>query len=147
VLGKTFTTEPKYPKRRRTKINICIGSPIVYEKCRQLSEMALELFPNRRVSNEDLEYFIMRYVGANRETLRAYVGYRGRVARSKRSGEGYIIGTPRKGYLETFGFMHRINHSTWLIHVQVKLPTADSGLLTNEELGSKEEISLSEHSP
>jgi len=139
-MDRSFVTERK--PRRRTGINVFKGS-VVMERCRQLADMALELFPNRRISNEDLEYFIMRYVGADKETLRAYMGYRGRVARSKRSGEGYIIGTPRKGYLETFGFMHRNNHFTWLIHAQVKLPTADSGLLTNEGLGSKEEISLS----
>lgn len=138
------------PKRQpRTTINICRKGSIVMERCRQLTETALELFPNRKISSEDLEYLITKYIGGDRGTIRAYMGYRGRVARSKSSGEGYVVGNPKKGYLETFGFMHRISNGEWVIHAQMKLSNAGLGNHNNEgvEKKSMKKISLSPKAP
>jgi len=140
-----FTTKPRH--KRKTTIDISRKGSVVREKCGQLAEIALNLFPDRRISNEDLGDLIKRYVGGDRETVRAYLGYRGRLTRNKRTGEGYVIGNSRKGYLEIFGFMHPVSNGDWVIHVQMKLPNADSEFHTNEGSGvleSKEKISLSE---
>ena len=143
ITTKAFTTVRK--DKRKTTIDISRKGSIIKEKCKQLTDIALELFPNRHISDEDLAYLIRRYVGGDKETLRAYMGYYGIVQRSRRSGEGYVKGTSRKGYLEIFGFMHRITRMEWVIHVQMKLPNADLGFHTNEGFeGSKEKISLSQ---
>jgi hypothetical protein len=115
---KTFTTERKKPK---TTINISRKGSIVKERCAQLTEIALNLFPNRRISDQDLSYLLSSYIGGDKETGRAYKGYKGRIRRSKRTGEGYVVGQTRKGYLELFGFMHRIRQDTWVIHAQAQL--------------------------
>ena len=141
----TFTTEPKNG-HRRTTIGISAKGSIVKEKCRQLSEIALNLFPDRRVPDQDLGDLIQRYIGGDRETIRAYKGYHGSIRRSKRSGEGYVIGNMRKGYLEVFDFMHRVSHGEWVIHAQMKLPNADLEHHNNEGLSQKvieDKISLS----
>jgi len=140
----TFTTERNHGKK--TTIDISRKQSIVREKCRQLSEIALNLFPDRRVPDQDLGDLIQRYIGADRETIRAYKGYYGSVRRSKRTGEGYVVGNTRKGYLEIFDFMHRINRNEWVIHAQMKLPNADLEHHNNEgvEFESKEKISLSQ---
>ena len=141
----TFTTEPKKPKH--TTIDISRKGSIIKEKCRQLTEIALELFPVRRIPDEDLAYLIRRYIGGDRETVRAYMGYKGTVKRSKRTGEGYVAGNSRKGYLETFDFMHKVSLNEWVIHAQMKLQNADSEHHNHEGLSenvSKEKISLSE---
>ncbi len=150
-IAKVFTTE----KKHKTTIDISRKGSIIKEKCKQLTEIVLSLYPDRRVPDDDLDYLISRYVGADRETRRAYKGYYGRIRRSKRTGEGYVIGSSRKGYLEIFGFMHRINNNKWFIHAQMKLPeaqmvsnvdeSADLSLSTNEGLAkvvSKDKISL-----
>jgi len=144
ITAKTFTTERKH---RKTSINISWKGSIIKEKCRQLSEIVLDLYPDRRISNDDLAYLVKRYVGADRETLRAYLGYRGFIKRSKRSGEGYVVGNSRKGYLEIFDFMHRVSHNEWVIHAQMKLSNADLEHHINEglkEKDSKEKISISQ---
>jgi hypothetical protein len=142
-LSKTFTTEAKNG-HRKTTIDISRKGSITKEKARQLTEIALNLFPDRHISDEDLGDLIKRYCGANKETLRAYVGYYGIIRRSKRTGEGYILGQSRKGYLEIFGFMHRVTRSEWVIHAQMKLPSSVSGFHTNEGFeASKEKISIS----
>ncbi|MEM3823966.1 MAG: hypothetical protein QXH87_03450 [Candidatus Bathyarchaeia archaeon] len=147
---KSFTTERK-PKPR-TNINIARKGSIVKEKCQQLCEMLLELYPEKTISEDDLVFWIMRYIGADRNTIRAYIGFNGSIARNKRTGEGFIKGMQRKGYLETLGFMHRINRNTWLIHYQSSLPqfnmeaenaeTANNTYEANGEFCSKEKISL-----
>ena len=143
ITAKAFTTERK--DKRKTTIDISRKGSIIKEKCKQLTDIALELFPDRHIPNEDLAYLIRRYVGGDKETLRAYMGYYGIVQRSRRSGEGYVKGTSRKGYLEIFGFMHRITRMEWVIHAQMRLPNADLGFHTNEGVeASKEKISLSE---
>ena len=143
---QTFTTERK-PKLK-SSINISRKGSIVKERCRQLTDIALELFPDRRISDEDLDYLISRYVGGDRETRRAYKGYHGRVTRSKSSGEGYVQGQTRKGYLEIFDFMHKIGHNVWVIHAQMKLSEPQIPYHNNEtsekEKASKEKISLSQ---
>jgi hypothetical protein len=144
ITAKTFTTERKH---RKTSIDISWKGSIIKEKCRQLSEIVLDLYPDRRISNDDLAYLVKRYVGADRETLRAYLGYRGFIKRSKRSGEGYVVGNSRKGYLEIFDFMHRVSHNEWVIHAQMKLSNADLEHHINEglkEKDSKEKISISQ---
>jgi hypothetical protein len=139
-----FTTERKHGKK--TNIDISRRGSIVREKCRQLSEIALNLFPDRRVPDQDLGDLIQRYIGADRETVRAYKGYHGSIRRSKRSGEGYVVGQLRKGYLEVFDFMHRVSHGEWVIHAQMKLSNADLEHHNNEglEFESKEDFSLSQ---
>jgi len=140
TVTKAFTTEPK---RRRTTINIARKGSIVKEKCRQLTEDALNLFPDRHIPDEDLTYLVQLECGADKETVRAYKGYLGTVKRT-RSGEGYVSGQSRKGYLELFGYMHRISRVEWVIHAQMRLENADSGNQCNERLEvSKEEISIS----
>jgi len=141
---QSFTTEPKHP--RKTTVNISRKGSIVKERCRQLSEIALELCPDRRISHEDLAYLVKRYVGADRETLRAYLGYHGLIRRRKNAGEGYVSGLPKKGYLEIFGFMKPVSHGEWIINAQVTLPSFENCQLPsqcNEMLSvSKEKISL-----
>lgn len=131
--------------RRRTTIDIALKGSIVKEKCRQLTEIALELFPDRKINYEDLTFLVSRYIGGDKETIRAYAGYHGSVKR-RSSGEGYIIGNTRKGYLEIFDFMHKVGHNEWVIHAQMKLPNADLEFHTNEGLSEKasiEKISIS----
>jgi len=126
-----FTTERKKP---RTSINISRKGSIVKEKLAQLTEIALGLFPNRVVTNEDLKDLIQMYIGADKETVRNYMGYYGHV-RAGRCGDNRVVGLSRKGYLETFGFMHR-SHGNWVIHAQTVLSSQDmnSGLESNEKI-------------
>jgi len=143
-ISKAFTTERKH---RKTSIDISRKGSIVKERCRQLTNIALNLFPDRHLSDQDLTDLIQRYIGGDKETIRAYKGYYGIVKRSKHSGEGYVLGQSRKGYLEIFGFMHRISRLEWFIHTQMKLPSSDSDVHTNEGLSqkqSKEKISISQ---
>jgi len=109
-------------KRRnkdKTTIDICRKGSIVKEKCKQLTETASHLFPDGIIENIDLESMVEDYCGADKETVRAYLGYAGHVRRSKKTGEGYVVGERRCGYLEKFGFMHRINRKTWRINQQL----------------------------
>jgi hypothetical protein len=126
-----FTTERKKP---RTTINISRKGSIVKEKLAQLTEIALNLFPNRVVTNEDLKDLIQMYIGADKETVRNYMGYFGHI-RAGRCGDNRVVGLSRKGYLETFGFMHR-SHGNWVIHAQSVLSSQDmnSGLESNEKI-------------
>ena len=111
--------------------------------------MALEMCPNRRISHEDLVYLITSYIGGDKETVRAYVGYKGFVKHSHSGGLSRVIGEKHKGYLEIFGFMHQIKHKTWLIHAQTQLIPPTAPLSLNNEgykVGgndSKEKISIS----
>jgi len=135
-----FTTEHK--GMRKTSIDISRKGSIVKERCRQLAEMALDFWPDRKISEEDLAYFVERYIGSDKETVRAYLGYYGRIRRAK-TGEGYLVGQARKGYLEKFGFMHRAGRS-WVIHAQVKLKSGSLSYQNNEcSDSSKEKIYLS----
>jgi len=109
-----FTTE-----RRKTTININRKHSIVKERCRQLTEIALNLFPNRKISHEDLTFLVISYIGGNRGTVRAYMGYLGRKIGSS-WGNVKFTGKRRRGYLEIFGFMHR-KDVNWIIHAQKKL--------------------------
>jgi hypothetical protein len=111
--------------RAKTTIDICRKGSIVKEKCRQLTGIASRLFPDGLVRNADLEAMVEDYCGANKETVRAYLGYAGRVRRSRKTGEGYVIGEKRRGYIESFGFMHRLNRETWRINQQL-LPSGSS---------------------
>ena len=97
------------------------------------------------IGDEDLADLIRRYIGADKETLRAYMGYYGIIQRCKRSGEGYVKGLSRKGYLEILDFMHRTSRMTWVIHAQSTLEKSALGYQCNEGLenGSIEEISIS----
>jgi len=117
IIEKTFTTGRK-PKLKST-ININRKGNIVKERCRQLTEIALNLFPKRIISHEDLAFLVKGHIGGNRDTVRDYMGYDGRVisnsfANTKR------LGIRRKGYLEIFGFMHRQGRN-WIIHAQTTL--------------------------
>jgi hypothetical protein len=144
---KIFTT---HQKKQKTTINISRKGSIVKERCQQLTEVALNLFPNRIIPDTDLTDLILLYIGGDKETVRAYKGYKGRLRRSKRTGEGYICGVSRKGYLEIFGFMHRLNREKWVIHTQASLFPNTSEECVKRYVGlesfSKEKISLSQSS-
>lgn len=132
---KTFTTGRK-PK---TSINISQKHSIIYEKCKQLTEIADNLVEDHKIEDQDLKDLIELYAGADKETIRAYFGYYGHITRNNRTGEGRVIGLSRKGYLEKFGFMHRVR-GIWFITYQSKLSVSN----TNERVEcSKEEIYLS----
>lgn len=109
----------KRRNRAKTTINICRKGSIVKEKCKQLTETASRLFPDGIIKQIDLEGMVEDYCGADKETVRAYLGYAGRIRRSRKTGEGYIMGEKRRGYLEKFGFIHRINRETWRINQQL----------------------------
>jgi len=114
IIERPFTTG------RKRKTTIRIDHSTVIEKCRQLTEMALRLFPDRKISHEDLTFLIMKHIGGNRGSVRAYLGYRGRILRSS-YGNTKIIGSPRKGYLEIYGYMHP-KGLKWIIHAQTTFP-------------------------
>jgi hypothetical protein len=135
TLEKTFTTT------RKTTVDICRKGSVVKERCRQLSEVALNLFPSRVLSDDDLSDLIMMYIGADKETMRAYKGYSGHI-RAGRCGDNHIVGLSRKGYLELFGFMHKIAGRRWVVHAQAKL-SSQASEISNSGFGSKEKISLS----
>jgi len=120
LIERTFTTEPK-PKPRTT-INIGRKGSIVKERCRQLTEMALTLYPSRKIDRDDLTYLITSSIGGDRATIRAYMGYNGYVKHSHTGSLSVVIGKKRRGYLETFGYMHKANLNTWVIHAQTTLP-------------------------
>jgi len=144
----SFTTERKH--KHKSTINISRKGSIVKERCRQLTEVALDLCPNRRISHRDLTFLVKEYIGADRNTVRAYLGYKNRVSHSKKPGQlSKIIGHTREGYLVTFGFMHPIAGKFWLIHAQSQLsPLSPSPPLRNNESIDrkiiKENISLSQ---
>ncbi len=143
ITQKTFTTESKH--KPRTTIKISRKGNIVKEKCRQLTDIALNLFPDRIISHEDLSYLVLSYIGGNRDTVRAYMGYLGRQIGSS-YGNTKWIGRRRKGYLETFGFMTH-KGLKWIIHAQSQLFPPPPPLLDSEcveENKSKEKISLSQ---
>lgn len=129
--------------KRKTSINISRKGSIVKEKCRQLTEIASGLVADGIISDPDLTDLIEDHCGADKETVRAYKGYRGSIRQRKGSNEGYIFGQSRKGYLEKFGFMYRVNRSLWKISQTVLL--SSSSLQTNgyERLTENESIKRS----
>ncbi len=98
LLSKTFTT---HKKQRPTTIDIIKKGSIVQRKCKQLIDELLLMFPNGIFEDEDLTYYIQKYIGADKETIRAYKGYPGSI-RTGRCGDTKIVGLSRKGYLEKF---------------------------------------------
>lgn len=136
-----FTTKPKKP---RTTINISRKGSVVKERCRQLTEIALNLFPDRVISEEDLVYLIQEYIGTDKETVRSYLGYRGHI-RAGRCGDNRVVGLVRKGYLEVLGFMHKIVGRRWVIHAQTILSSQDMN--EAKSLVSNEKISFSLSQP
>jgi len=141
----TFTTERKH--KPKSRINISRKGSIVKERCKQLTDIALDLYPSRRIKHEDLTYLVTAYIGGDKATVRAYTGYKGYVKHSRTGAHSQIIGKPKKGYLETFGFMHKVNSQIWVIHAQSQLvPPAFPPTLYNEsveEKVSKENFSFS----
>jgi len=142
---RVFTTHKK--PRPKTTINIARKGSIVKERCKQLSEVALNLFPDRVISDLDLKDLVMLYVGADKETIRSYTGYNGHI-RAGKYGENQVVGLARKGYLELLGFMHKIGHGKWLIHSQMTIQEAVNDSHTYREcvgsgFNSEEKISLS----
>jgi len=143
-------TQKKGKGKGKTKTTIKINrkGSIVKERCKQLTEIALNLFPNRIISNEDLAFLITSYIGGNRGTVRAYMGYHGFVKHSRIGQLSRIIGKSHRGYLEIFGFMHH-KGLKWIIHAQQKLvsPQLPPSLIDEcvDEKKSKEKISLSQN--
>jgi len=132
----TFTTEPKH--KPRTTINISRKGSIVKERCKQLIQIIADLFPDRVLTDNDLLCLIQDYIGADRETIRAYKGYSGHI-RAGRCGDNHLVGLSRKGYLEAFGFLRKVSGRRWMI-CQTAFPLSSSDCV---QLGSKEKISIS----
>jgi len=145
LIEKTFTTESKHKPKTTIKINR--KGNIVKEKCRQLTEIVLNLFPDRIISHKDLAFLVMDKIGGDRGTIRAYMGYNGYVKHSNSGNLSIVIGKKRKGYLETFGFMTR-KGMKWIIHAQSQLLPPHTPLSLNNECVSKnyskENFSLSQ---
>jgi hypothetical protein len=139
---KVFTTQRKKPK---TTINISRKGSIVKERCRQLCEIAVRLFPNRIIPECDLKDLVMMYIGCDKETIRSYCGYYGHIRQGK-YGDNRVVGLSRKGYLELLGFAHKVGHGRWMIHAQITLLEAVNPPPAYKEscsVESKEKISLS----
>lgn len=83
TVTKSFTTERKH--KPKTTIDISRKGSIVKERCKQLVEILLQLYPEGIVPEEDMVYFIARYIGADRNTIRAYLGFKGSIARNKQA--------------------------------------------------------------
>jgi hypothetical protein len=140
VITKAFATEPKH-RHRKTSIDIRGKGSIICEKCRQLTDLAIEKYPEGNVPDTQLTIWIMQYCGADKATVRAYRGYEGYIARSN-CGENRVVGQKTTGYLERFGFMHRMNRSMWRVD-QTFLSAYPSSLNNEGFWESKEKISLS----
>ena len=98
--------------------------------------------PDRVISDEDLAYLIERYIGSDKETVRAYKGYLGHI-RSGRCGDNRIVGLSRKGYLEKFGYLRKIPGHKWVI-CQTALFSHKGMTVGDVGSGSKEKISFSQ---
>lgn len=133
----TFTTHRK--PRLRSTLNIIKNGSMVYRKCQQLVDELLKVFPDGVIEDEDLTYFIERFAGTDRETVRAYKGYSGHV-RAGRCGDNTIVGLSRKGYLEKFFFMSRKGRR-WVIPIQAKL-SSQAKESSQVEFGSNDALSL-----
>ena len=129
----TFTTH----RKTKTTVNICRKGSIVKERCKQLTDLIAELFPDRVLSDLDLVCLIQDYIGGDRETIRAYKGYSGHV-RAGRCGDNRIVGLSRKGYLEAFGFLVKVPGRRWMLAQAVLSPKGmgkvDSGFGTKEKI-------------
>jgi hypothetical protein len=142
-VGTVFTTHKK--PRPKTTINILRKGSIVKERCKQLAENALNLFPDRVLSDQDVTDLIFRYIGADKETIRNYKGYYGSI-RPGKCGDNKIVGLSRKGYLELYDFFTR-QGSRWIVHAQSVL---SSGSFSSQAIRksdikneSNEKISIS----
>ena len=141
-VGKVFTTQKnQHPK---TTIDICRKGSIVKVRCKQLVAIINNLFPSQVISNEDLACLIEDYIGGDKETKRAYLGYSGTMI-AGRCGDNKTVGVSRKGYLECFGFLRKIPGRRWAV-VQSVFPCQESmnhqsGLVPNEKIS----ISLDRH--
>lgn len=144
----TFTTHSKKPK---TTINICRKGSVVKERCKQLVDVIVEMFPERVLSDDDLTCLIQDYIGADKETVRSYRGYGGHI-RAGRCGDNHVVGLSRKGYLETFGFLRKVPGRRWMIVQAVLSEGSISSQAMSREVsypsfyspnGSNEKISIS----
>ncbi len=146
IMSRISPLQKQRKVKGKTTINLNRKGSIVKERCRQLTEIALGLYPKHIINNEDLAYLVTSYIGGDRGTVRAYMGYQGYVKHSKTGCLSRIIGRPRKGYLEKFGFMHR-KGVFWIIHTQSELFPSKPPLSLNNECVDKtpsnEKISLS----
>lgn len=139
-----FTTNRKETK---SKINISRKGSIVKERCKQLTQIIGDLFPDRSISDDDLVCLIQEYIGADKETVRAYKGYGGHI-RAGRCGDNRIVGVSRKGYLEVMGFLRKIPGHRWAVCQAALLPTqVRPSERVSEIVGSNEKISISTSSP
>lgn len=139
IQSKVFTTHRKKPK---TTIDICRKGSIVKERCRQLTEEANRLFSSGIIYDDDLVTMIEEFIGADKETIRAYKGYSGHI-RAGRCGDNRIVGLSRKGYLEKFGFLRRIPGRKWQV-CQLKLLSQDKTIKAQgPKNDTNEKISIS----
>ena len=111
------------------------------ERCKQLVEIIAGLYPDRVISDTDLVCLIQRYIGADKETIRAYKGYLGHI-RAGRCGDNRVVGLSRKGYLEKFGYLRKIPGHKWVI-CQTALFSHKGMTVDYGGSGSKEKISFS----
>ncbi len=95
------------------------------------------------ISDENLLCLIQDWIGADKETVRAYKGYSGHI-RAGRCGDNRIVGVSRKGYLEVMGFMRKIPGHRWAVCQVALLPTqVRSSERVSESVGSNENFSIS----
>jgi hypothetical protein len=108
------TSEDKRFSSKKTIINISRKGSIIRERCNQLMEIAWNLGCQKEILSQDLVDLIKMYVGGNRDTIRDYLGYPGRVVHGRYG--SHVIGIQREGYLQIFGYAKRGSRGTWNLH-------------------------------
>jgi hypothetical protein len=87
-------------------------------------EIAWGLGYHTQILDEDLTDLFKMYIGGDRDTIRDYKGYGGRVVHGPAG--SHLVGIKREGYLEIFGYAKRLfqrNQRIWLLnHKLVPLP-------------------------
>lgn len=113
--------DKRFSTASKTTININRKHSIVKEKCNQLMKMMWDLGYRNKIPHGDLRYLICEYIGGDRGTVRAYLGFRGRVQHNIFGSK--VIGIMREGYLQIFGYAERKNAKAWILsHKNVPLP-------------------------
>jgi len=109
-------------RKSKTTISICRRGSIVKERCNQLMEIIWQMGSYKQILDSDLTDLIKMYIGGNRDTIRDYKGYNGKVVHGRNGSR--VVGVQREGYLEIFGYARRFQHGKiWQLHHElVPLP-------------------------
>lgn len=116
-------------------IDINRKGSIVRERCRQLCEMVVRLNGDGTIYYQDLIGLVQDHIGADKETLRSYMGYNGHIRKGRN--ENVVVGFSRKGYLTEMGFMHKLQRGMWTVNQTVLL---SHSLLSNTKYESVVEV-------